>query len=362
MVGLTVAIALQIVSEDVFVSGRISGQGSFDTFRIPALCRTRKGTLLAFAEGRESVSDQAANALVLRRKVRGQSGWTPLQVIGQDKPNSLNNPCVLATKSGRVWMMYQRYPAGLNERSTSFDMDSSKTCRTFVVWSDDDGKSWSHPREITKDVKSETTQSDASGPGNAIELERGSHKGRFVFPLNEGGHGKYDVFAVYSDDRGKTWRRSKVAPKPIEANPNETQIAELSNGDLYMNARNQGARRERLTTISHDGGQTWEPVRFDPYLPDPVCQGSVVRLSFKPDLLVFSNANSARSRENGTLRVSLDGGNSWSTSATIEAGSFAYSSLCRLSDKQVGVLFENVQTLAGNREIYRIRFKSFAVN
>ena len=361
MVSSLVALSLLSHSEDVFVSGRMSSQGNFDTFRIPALCQTRQGTLLAFAEGRQSVSDQAANALVLRRKEKGSPTWSPLAVVAQDKPNSLNNPCVVATKSGRVWMMYQRYPVGLNERSTSPGFDAEKSCRTFVVWSESDGKSWSSPREITTSVKFPASQSDASGPGNGIELERGSHKGRLIFPVNEGGGGRYDVFAVYSDDRGKTWRRGQIASKPDDSNPNETQVAELANGDLIMNARNQGARRERLVTVSHDGGETWEKVRFEPQLPDPVCQGSILRFSFKPDMLVFSNANDTKSRRNGTLRFSYDSGKTWTTSTTIEAGSFAYSSLCKISNDTIGLLYESVEMLPGNREGYRIRFKTFQV-
>lgn len=344
-------------AQDVFVSGQIEQGGHYDTFRIPALCRTNRGTLLAFAEGRQSVSDQAANALVMRRRERGSREWSPLATIASDQPHSLNNPCVIATKHGRVWLMYQRYPSGLNERTTRPGFDPKSSCLTFLIWSDDDGRTWSNPLDVSRSVKSPTSQSEASGPGMGIELERGTHRGRLVFPMNEGSQGRYEVFAVYSDDQGKTWRRGKIASRLDGANPNETQVAELANGDLYMNARNQASRRNRLVTWSHDGGDTWESIKFDPQLTDPVCQGSTLRLSFRPDVLLFCNPNHSSSRINGTLRLSKDGGRTWPQSFIVKEGSFAYSSMCRISDGKVGILYESVEKTSAGKEKYRIKFE-----
>jgi len=342
--------------EDVFVSGRIDASVPYDTFRIPALCRTTKGTLLAFAEGRRSVSDQSSNVLVLRRRTSREKTWSAIQVVIGDEPNSLNNPCVLATRAGRIWMMYQRYPAGLNERTAEPGLALDRSCRTFLLTSDDDGLTWSKPQDISPIVKGKGNRSDASGPGIGIELMNGAYKGRLVFPLNEGAEGRYDVFAVYSDDGGGHWRRGQNAPKADGTQPNETQIAELTDGSILMNCRNQASGRFRLQCRSHDGGATWDTATPEPSLTDPICMGSLVRLSFRPDLLAFSNPCDSQTRRNGTLRLSTDGGKTWPKAETIVPGSFAYSSLCQLPGRKVGILFESVDDLDAGREGYRIRY------
>lgn len=342
--------------QDVFVSGRMDVSVPYDTFRIPAICRTAKGTLLAFAEGRRSVSDQASNVLVLRRRASRSKAWGPLQVVERDEPNSLNNPCVLPTRQGRVWLMYQRYPAGLNEMTAEPGLSRERSCLTYLTFSDDDGRSWSAPRDISAEAKASNDRSDASGPGIGIELTRGPHRGRMVFPLNGGGGGKYDVFAVFSDDHGRTWQRGTVAPKGPDLQPNETQIAELADGSILMNCRNQAKGRFRLQCRSLDGGATWSEATPRPDLVDPVCMGSIVRLSFKPDLLAFSNPNDPKTRRNGTLRLSSDCGTTWVPAGVIAPDSFAYSNLCPLPGGRIGILFEQVSDLGGGREGYRIRY------
>ncbi len=128
-----------------------------------------------------------------------------------------------------------------------------------------------------------------------------------------------------------------------------------------MNARNEARAPLRLTTISHDGGETWEMVAPEPRLPDPICMGSVLRLSFQPDLILFSNAANTERRENGMLRVSPDGGLTWPASVVIEPGSFAYSCLCPLSASSVGILYETVEPGVGKGTGYRIKFQAVDV-
>jgi len=354
---LTLAVLMaQFVSEDVFVSGRMDARFPYDTFRIPAICRSKAGTILAFAEGRRSVSDQASNVLVLRRKLRGLKAWEDMQVVVHDEPNSLNNPCVLASKSGRIWMMYQRYPKGFNERTAAPGFDTEKSCLSYVIHSDDDGKSWSKPEDISSAVKGTTNRSDASGPGCGIELSGPEHKGRLIFPFNEGGEGHYDVFCVYSDDNGKNWKRGRDAPKTKGTQPNETQVVELKDGSILMNCRNQAAGRFRLQCRSGDGGVTWDTATPREDLVDPVCQGSIISLGDRAGTLVFSNPNDPKVRQNGKIRTSLDGGKTWSEGSSIVTGSFAYSVLCPLGRSKVGILYEAVDDLGNGREGYRIRY------
>ena len=354
MLCLVALVALP--AEDIFVSGN-----QFDTFRIPAICRTTKGTLLEFAEGRRSTTDQAANVLVFRRKASRDRSWSEISVIADESPASLNNPCVIAARDGTVWMMYQRYPQGRSEWSVDAGYEPGKTLQSFVISSNDDGKSWSKPSELTRHLRPPSINTLASGPGIGLELANGSHKGRLVIPFNQGVKGKaWDVFAAYSDDRGRTWQRGTVAQKPEGTQPNEVQIAELSDGRLIMNARNQAKLHCRLESYSNDGGETWSPIRPREDLVDPVCQGALLRYPGKPEMLLFSNPNSGATRENGVVRKSMDGGITWTDLLSVTTGSFQYSGLVALPKNRAGIIFETVDMVDG-KERYRIRYQEFSV-
>jgi sialidase-1 len=251
--------------------------------------------------------------------------------------------------------MYQRYPAGLNERTVKAGDDPVVACSSYVTWSDDDGVSWHAPRNITGTVKGPDIQSDASGPGVGIELTLGRHRGRLLFPFNEGRGGSWTTFSVYSDDAGATWRRGDPTPKGAGMQPNEVQFAELSDGTIYLNARNQAPTRRRLTSLSRDAGATWTKAQFDEGLEDPICEGSVIKLSSHS--LAFSNPESEKSRVNGVLKVSSDDGRTWSKAATLKAGSFGYSCLVRLSGHRVGILYESVEDMPDGKEAYRILYE-----
>ncbi|OQC58030.1 MAG: Sialidase precursor [Bacteroidetes bacterium ADurb.Bin013] len=70
---------------------------------------------------------------------------------------------------------------------------------------------------------------------------------------------------------------------------------------------------------------------------DPGCNAGLARVG---ERLFFSNPDSPDRRENLTLRMSDDGGKTWSEGKTICAGSSAYSSLTVLLGGDVGVLYE----------------------
>jgi sialidase-1 len=338
---------------DVFVSG-----DGYPTYRIPSVVVTRRGTVLAFGEGRQGQGDHTQNDLVLRRSRDGGRTWDPMQLIAADRPNVLVNPTAVEDRrTGRLWLMYQRYPAGAAERPVEAGYEGDRVCRGFVVYSDDDGRTWSAPREVTRSVKRpEKATSIASGPGVGIQLRRGPHRGRLVAPFNEGPWGGWSVYAVYSDDGGATWRYGDTAPDGPPGRGNEVQVVELADGTLMLNARSQGGARCRKVAWSRDGGGTWSALADDPALIDPVCQGTIVRhgdpLDGQQSRLLFANAASATQRVNGTVRLSYDEGKTWPVSRTVYAGPFAYSCLTVLADGTVGLLYER----DGYRKITFARF------
>jgi sialidase-1 len=326
---------------DVFVNG----SEGYPQYRIPALLHTKSGILLAFAEGRASISDHAANDLVLKRSNDHGLTWLPLQVIAEDGDNCLSNPEVIQVEpTGRILLIYQIYPNGFHETRVGPGIDNDTTCRAWIQYSDDEGVTWSKRRDITRQVKRPTfATSIASGPGNGIQLKYGTHKGRILMPFNQGPVNRWKNYAAYSDDLGETWAYGEVAFEFDPGYGNEVQLVELSDGRVMLNTRIQGGHKCRKIGYSSDGGINWTGLVDEPRLPDPVCMASIIRFessSRKPAPIVFSNPASENDRVNGTVRVSYDDGGSWPVAIPVYAGSFGYSHLADLGDGTVGLLFE----------------------
>ncbi len=330
------------------------GQEGYATYRIPALVATGKGTLLAFAEGRVSMSDHAQNQLVLKRSVDAGKTWLPLQVVAVDGNASLNNPCVAVLDSGRIVLLYQRYPADRGEAKVLAGITGEQTCLCFMTTSDDDGLKWSKPIDITPQVKRPTVATSiAGGPGIGIVLRHGKHAGRIVFPFNQQGpRGKYDLYSVFSDDGGKSWNFGDLASCDAAHRGNEVQCVELSDGRVMLNSRWSSGKHVRKIAISDDGGQTWSAVRDDAALPDSQCMASILRVSF-PDkdtkgIIVYSGPADKKSRTIGTIRLSEDDGQTWPHSCIIQPGDFAYSCLATMRESTIGCLYEgdNYKTIS----------------
>ncbi|MFI5380420.1 MAG: exo-alpha-sialidase [Tepidisphaerales bacterium] len=346
---LWVAISAAAQSElvDVFTSGK-----DFPSVRIPSLIVTKGGALLAFAEGRAKAADQAQNKLILRRSEDSGRTWLAVQVLFDDGRRSINNPCaVVDQKTGRVMIMVQSYPETASEFSGRLQagVEGELIVRSYLLSSDDEGKTWSKPRDVMAQVKRpEKVTTLSSGPGVGIQLKQGPHAGRILIPFNEGPPSLWRIYAAYSDDGGGTWKIGETAPDAgfkgkkdeWQSTVNETQVVELADGSVRLNTRQYGPGGVRKTAISRDGGQIWSAVEPVPELRVPSCMASIIRYpDAKRNLLLYSGPLGTR-RENGTIFLSEDDGATWKQGATIYAKSFAYSCLAVLPDGSVGVLFE----------------------
>ena len=69
------------------------GENGFNTYRIPAIVQTNKGTLLAFAEARKnSRSDTGDIDLVVKRSEDGGKTWGKIITVWDDGGNVCGNP------------------------------------------------------------------------------------------------------------------------------------------------------------------------------------------------------------------------------------------------------------------------------
>lgn len=334
---------------DVFVGG----QEGYPAYRIPTILRTSSDGFIAIAEGRSKLSDHAENDIVMKRSDDSGKHWSKLQVIAEDGSNTLANPTLVRVGNiGKILLMYQRYAKGFDEHKAEPGLEGPHICRTWIQESRDEGRSWSPPKDITASVKRATgVTSTAVGPGVGIQLHRGPHAGRLLMPFNQGPYGHWKVYAAMSDDEGATWRMGATAPESEAGFANEVQFAEVGEGIVLLNARNQSGNKHRKVSQSSDGGETWQRIQEDPTLLEPECQASFIRYedrfaqAIEPrlaqsDILLFSNPASMVARTNGILRLSLDGGQHWSRSYPIYPRGFAYSCLTPMRDQYVGCLFE----------------------
>jgi sialidase-1 len=222
--------------------------------------------------------------------------------------------------------------------STIVNGTSEDTRRVFVTHSEDDGLTWSTPKEITDDAKLQSWTWYSTGPCHGIQISQGTYTGRLVIPCSFVDKASKKSYAniIYSDDDGDTWKLGGIVDKP---GAGESTVAELSNGKLMLNMRtNLGVR---FVATSDDGGLSWDDLaRYS--LIDPACQGSI--LSYRDGgqhYLFFSNPSNSTARKNMTIQMSTDDGADWESAYTVYAGPSGYSDMVMISDHQVGILYES---------------------
>ena len=331
-----------------------SGIDGYHTYRIPALALTRNGALVAFCEGRRhSGADHGDIDLLLKRSTDLGQTWSSQQIVYAEAGDiTIGNPVpVIDDDTGFIWLAFCR------------DNDN-----VLITHSGDDGIRWSEPTNITSFVKAPDWSWYATGPGNGIQLRHEARRGRLVVPCDHRRSHMRNEFegmqshVIFSDDHGETWQAGQATDHMMD----ECAVVELGDGRLMLNIRSCRKRGCRAVAISEDGGMTWSESLDCPALPDPTCQGSLIRHGEadgpRRGRLLFSNLANENEpdRRYGkrcrlTVRLSDDEGQAWPVAKMLHAGPSAYSCPASLPDNEIGVLFE-----AGEEEPYEtIQFARF---
>lgn len=345
-----------------------AGEEGHKRYRIPAIIGPVKGVLLAFAEGRvHGAADFGDINIVMKRSNDKGRTWGEMKVLVDYDSLQAGNPAPVVDLTdpeypgGRIFLFYN---TGNNHEG---EVRKGKGLReVWYITSTDGGETWSPPVNITTQVHrpnqprvnaaynfSEDWRSYANTPGHAMQFQSGKFKGRIFVAANHSagdpqpGFRDYAAHGYYTDDHGKTFHLGGSVNVP---GSNESTAAELSDGRLMMNIRNQRKDTlQRLVAISSTGGATWDTAYFDPNLPDPVCEGSILMVGKKAGkgILAFCNAADQNHRDNLTLRISYDEGRTWQKNIVIdkappgkEGNHSAYSDIVQLSRSEIGVLYE----------------------
>ena len=463
--------------KEVFVSGVNGGlnKDGINTYRIPALLKTDKGTLIAGADERRlQFSDWGDIGMVVRRSQDGGETWGDSITISnlrdnpdaKDKtaPSPLNIDMVLVqdSETKRIFSVYDMFPEGkavfgmpakpekayerigdktyqilyktgekgyytIRENGEVYNSKNQKTdyhvvvnpkklgysdkgdlykgkdlignvyfaqstknpfrvANTSYLWmsySDDDGKTWSAPKDITPGIRQDWMKFLGTGPGTGIVLRTGEHKGRILVPAyttNSISHlgGSQSSRLIYSDDHGVTWHAGEAPNdnRPVgnsvihSSNMNnsgaqntESTVLQLNNGDVKLFMR--GLTGDLQVATSKDGGVTWEKtIKRYPEVKDAYVQMSAIHTMHDgKEYIILSNAaGPGRERKDGLVhlaRVEKNGELTWLKHNLIQGGEFAYNSLQDLGDGEYGILYEHSEN-SQNR--YTIFYKKFNWN
>jgi sialidase-1 len=328
-----------------------AGDNGYFTYRIASLMATPRGTLIAMSAARkESHRDWGDIDIAMRRSKDHGITWDATKIVVDEGENVADNPTMLCDRdTGRLHLLYQKEYA-----------------QCFHVVSDDDGQTWSDPKDITEVFRGYRDEGYpwvvlAPGPGHALQLS----SGRFVVPVWMATHRRHRpsiVSTIFSDDRGQSWSRGDVVVRNTDEtpNPSESVAIQLVDGRVMLNTRCESRRYQRLISYSKDGATDWTSPKFHDGLYEPICMASMVRLSQKPtddrNRILFCNPGpteneepvlqwGARDRVNVTVRLSYDEGESWPIDRRIADGPSGYSDLAVAPDGTILCLFERGNSL-----------------
>lgn len=331
---------------------RLPGDDKSKSYRIPGLVRTKAGSLIAVYDIRYNhAGDLPADIDVgVSRSTDGGQSWDKMKVamdMGNDPKfghDGVGDPAILVDPSnGRIWIVALWSHGNRGWNGSGPGMKPEETGQLVLVHSDDDGKSWSKPINITGQVKQPEMRLFFNGPGAGIALKDGTLAFAAQFRAADG---KPWSTLISSPDHGKTWQ----AGSGVKSDTTEAQIAQLADGSIMINCRdNRGG--SRTVAVTKDLGKTWQPHSTDrSALREPVCMASLLKWQppGRDELLWFSNPDTTGGRRAMTVKLSTDDGMTWPEQfhrLYDSRNCMGYSCLSSVDDTHIGVLYEGQSTM-----------------
>lgn len=317
-----------------------NGDNGIRVYRIPALCTAPNGDLVAACDARtyhggDLDAKQPINITIRRSSDNGKTwseakysyhwSWTESSKWSGSDPSF-----IVDVEAKKIFLFYNVWDWSTLKNA------GEGVYRFYVQESEDNGVTWSEPRDITEDIAFDDPDWKFAGhrsKGGFIFISSGSgvqtKDGTLLHTLVHVWPGRNAIFG--SPDHGKTWKAYGTSTKSGD----ECKIVELANGDWMINSRPDWPG-PRTIHISKDQGKTWQTHK-DANLQDGRCNAQIMR--YGENKLLFSNCKSNR-RDHVTVRVSNDEGKSWSDGVLLCPDYSAYSDMAVLKNGDVGVLYE----------------------
>lgn len=314
-----------------------AGDDGIDSYRIPTLVTSKKGTLLLFTEARKlSSTDKTPTDIALKRSEDNGKTWSDIHILTQSGDDAFMDPVAVVDKvTGKIFLFTSLWPK---------DDHSTFGNTAWLLTSEDDGITWNQPQDITKKITAPNHYLGGFGPGAGIQMSGAQFKNRLIVPTRQRDKEASRNRTIYSDDHGATWQVGERAP-----DGGEYEIAESPENRLIYNLR--AGKGKRVVSGSLDGGVTWGDSRIDFRLASPGdyggCQGSVLGIG---NMLFYSGpaggmgSPNNEDRQNLFIYRSLDGGDTWENDFLLYDKSAGYSCITQLLDGRLAIVFETSDT------------------
>lgn len=332
-------------SREILLKRRlVFAPGDYDSknWRIPALLQLSDGTLLATTDKRKyNETDLPEDIdIVSRYSTDGGLTWSEPVTIAEGKgyKKGYGDAVIVEAANGDV-------VCGFVGGNGLWASSASDPQWSYITISHDKGRTWEEPKNVTDllwgsncdNAERKAFTHSFFGSGNGLRLTRGEHAGRIMFVAAMGSGNQLHNYAVYSDDNGATWTVSERA----FSNGDEAKVVELNDGRVLMSVRQSGYRGYSIST---DGGETWGAQSNWNEINTNACNGDIIRYTatdqgFNKDRLLHSIPNSS-SRQNVSIFISYDEGETWPTVKSICPYNSVYSSLTILPDGTIGAYVE----------------------
>jgi sialidase-1 len=307
--------------------------------REPNAVVTDKGTLVVVfgPHDQDAKNDRAHQDLICRTSQDNGSTWSPARrIMDYDMESLLPTSLIYDSETSKLILLVNVI---FNAPERNDRLGVNTACEHYILFSDDEGESWSKPEPILEDEPGICV----FGGGNGIQLQHGKHAGRLLVPGGVGPNGSVQgVF--YSDDHGRSWQFANNG----RIGNTEATACELPDGTILFHWREQKSQFGIQTCTSNDAGITiGEPSMA---LPDvwAGCNNSLLSVDFgEKHAVIFagplgSEDSRQTARSNGGAIISLDNGASWSGGLITPGWTFGYNTAVQLPDGEIGIIFEGI--------------------
>ena len=316
---------------------RLFTSAARQSFRIPSLTVTSKGTLLAFVGERKGKGDFGHDTdTVVRRSTDGGVTWTTPETILSEKGIDYHTgPVVVDHQTGSIFKFARSHGAKTKPKT---DWRAN-----YILRSDDDGKSWT--RSVLK--LENKRASSRFGPGNGgqgIQLADGTLVVHGGYWRKADGETSLSLCLIESRDHGNSWQVTKGSD--LDKAHVEFCMVETTPGQIYINMREKYTP-SRLYTSIHMGKTFIDAARPVTGLPAAVCRAAIVKVQEKGKAYLYFIGPTGAGTSHRERRVNLSlfrsnlEGSDWKKVALIHHGFSSYSDLTVLPNGDLACLYES---------------------